>query len=121
MPYIDGGSLRQRLDAGRVDADEALAIAGSVADALTSAHRMGVFHRDIEPENILCSQGHPVVGDCGIAKAISTAGGANLTRTGFPLGTPGHMSPGQAAGRVFMPPTMEGRSPSALRAPRSAG
>jgi serine/threonine protein kinase len=98
MPYIDGGSLRQRLDAGRLDGNEALAIAGSVADALTYAHRMGVFHRDIKPENILFSQGHPVVGDFGIAKAISTAGGANLTRTGFPLGTPGYMSPEQAAG-----------------------
>jgi serine/threonine protein kinase len=98
MPFIDGGSLRQRLDAGRIDEAEALAIAEPVADALTYAHRMGVFHRDIKPENILFSQGHPVVGDFGIAKAISTAGGANLTRTGFPLGTPGYMSPEQAAG-----------------------
>jgi hypothetical protein len=57
-----------------------------------------VLHRDIKPENILFSQGHPVVADFGIAKAISTAGGANLTRTGFPLGTPGYMSPEQAAG-----------------------
>jgi len=98
MPYIDGGSLRQRIEAGRMLPDEALAIAAPVADALTYAHRMGVFHRDIKPENILFSQGHPVVGDFGIAKAISTAGGANLTRTGFPLGTPGYMSPEQAAG-----------------------
>jgi len=98
MPYIDGGSLRQRIEAGRLANDEALAIAAPVADALTYAHRMGVFHRDIKPENILFSQGHPVVGDFGIAKAISTAGGANLTRTGFPLGTPGYMSPEQAAG-----------------------
>src|SRR3989475_1385373 len=59
---------------------------------------MGVLHRDIKPENILFSQGHPIVADFGIAKAISTAGGANLTRTGFPLGTPGYMSPEQAAG-----------------------
>jgi hypothetical protein len=69
-----------------------------VADALSYAHRMGVLHRDIKPENILFSQGHPIVADFGIAKAISTAGGANLTRTGFPLGTPGYMSPEQAAG-----------------------
>jgi len=77
---------------------EALAIAAPVADALSYAHRMGVFHRDIKPENVLFSQGHPIVADFGIAKAISTAGGANLTRTGFPLGTPGYMSPEQAAG-----------------------
>src|SRR3989441_8327938 len=99
MPYIEGGSLRQRLAGGRrLHVDEALAIAAPVADALSYAHRMGVFHRDIKPENVLFSQGHPVVADFGIAKAISTAGGANLTRTGFPVGTPGYMSPEQAAG-----------------------
>jgi serine/threonine protein kinase len=99
MPYIDGGSLRQRLQGGRrLAREDALAIALPVADALTYAHRMGVLHRDIKPENILFSQGHPIVADFGIAKAISTAGGANITRTGFPLGTPGYMSPEQAAG-----------------------
>src|SRR5436853_7766924 len=99
MPYIEGGSLRQQLAGSRPrGADQALAIAAPVADALSYAHRMGVLHRDIKPENILFSQGHPMVGDFGIAKAISTAGGANLTRTGFPLGTPGYMSPEQAAG-----------------------
>jgi serine/threonine protein kinase len=99
MPYIDGGSLRQRLEGGRrLRTAEALAIAGPVGDALAYAHRMGVVHRDIKPENILFSQGHPIVGDFGIAKAVSTAGGANLTRTGFPVGTPGYMSPEQAAG-----------------------
>ncbi len=99
MPYIEGASLRQRLVAHpRLAPAEALAIASPVADALGYAHRMGIFHRDIKPENILFSQGHPVVADFGIAKAISTAGGANLTRTGFPVGTPGYMSPEQAAG-----------------------
>jgi hypothetical protein len=99
MPYIEGGSLRQVLDTERrLDLGRALGIAEPVADALGYAHRMGVLHRDIKPENILFSQGHPIVADFGIAKAISTAGGANLTRTGFPLGTPGYMSPEQAAG-----------------------
>ena len=99
MPFIDGPSLRQRLaDERRMDPGEALAIAAPVADALSYAHRMGFFHRDIKPENILFSQGHPIVADFGIAKAVSTAGGVNLTRTGFPLGTPGYMSPEQAAG-----------------------
>jgi serine/threonine protein kinase len=101
MPYIDGGSLRQQLEGPPRQAlsqDHALAIAEPVADALTYAHRMGVLHRDIKPENILFSQGHPIVADFGIAKAVSTAGGANLTRTGFPVGTPGYMSPEQAAG-----------------------
>jgi serine/threonine protein kinase len=99
MPHIEGASLRQRLERDRrLDVVAALAIAAPVADALSYAHRMGVMHRDIKPENILFSQGHPIVADFGIAKAVSTAGGANLTRTGFPLGTPGYMSPEQAAG-----------------------
>jgi protein kinase-like protein len=98
MPYLEGGSLRQRLPGKPLRVDDALTIAAPVADALSYAHRMGVFHRDIKPENVLFSQGHPIVSDFGIAKAISTAGGANLTRTGFPLGTPGYMSPEQAAG-----------------------
>src|SRR5216117_782606 len=96
MPYIDGGSLRQQLEGPPRRAfsqQQALAIAEPVADALTYAHRMGVLHRDIKPENILFLQGHPIVADFGIAKAVSTAGGANLTRTGFPVGTPGYMSP----------------------------
>ena len=99
MPYIDGPSLRRRLEQeSPVEVTEALRITAAVADALGYAHRMGIFHRDIKPENILFSQGHPIVTDFGIAKAISTAGGVNLTRTGFPLGTPGYMSPEQAAG-----------------------
>src|SRR2546427_8932145 len=70
MPYIDCGSLRQKLAGGaRLRAERALAIAAPVADALSYAHRMGVLHRDIKPENILFSQGHPIVADFGIAKA----------------------------------------------------
>jgi len=101
MPYIDGGSLRQQLEGPprrALSQQQALAIAEPVSDALSYAHRMGVLHRDVKPENILFSQGHPIVADFGIAKAVSTAGGANLTRTGFPIGTPGYMSPEQAAG-----------------------
>ena len=99
MPFIDGVSLRLRLEGGRgLGVDQALAIAAPVADALSYAHRMGVLHRDVKPENILFSQGHPIVADFGIAKAISTAVGANLTHAGLALGTPGYMSPEQAAG-----------------------
>jgi len=109
MPYIEGPSLRQRLEReGRFQPRDALTIVAQVADALGYAHRMGVFHRDIKPENILFSQGHPIVADFGIAKAISTAGSANLTRTGFPLGAGVHESgagrgagePGRADRRV---------------------
>jgi hypothetical protein len=99
MPHIAGGSLRQALEREHaMSAAHALEIAAPVAEALTYAHAMGVFHRDIKPENILFSQGHPIVADFGIAKAMSTASGQHLTRTGLALGTPGYMSPEQAAG-----------------------
>jgi len=101
MPYIEGGSLRQQLEGTSqrtLSQQHALSIAEPVANALSYAHRMGVLHRDIKPENILFQQGLPIVADFGIAKAVSTAGGANITRTGFPVGTPGYMSPEQAAG-----------------------
>jgi|GEM_PF-586843 len=99
MPFIAGDSLRARLNSeGRLTVEDTLPIVRDVAEALTYAHKQGVIHRDIKPENILFAEGHAIVADFGIAKAISTAGGENLTRSGFPLGTPGYMSPEQAAG-----------------------
>jgi hypothetical protein len=99
MPFIEGGSLRTLLNRRNTLAiDTILPIAAPVADALTYAHRRGIVHRDIKPENILFAEGHPLVADFGIARAVHTAGGARLTRTGFGLGTPGYMSPEQAAG-----------------------
>jgi tRNA A-37 threonylcarbamoyl transferase component Bud32 len=100
MPFIDGGSLRQLLEREkRLDKDRAIAIAAPIADALSYAHGIGVLHRDIKPENVLFARSHPIVADFGIAKAVSSANsGAQLTRTGISLGTPGYMSPEQAAG-----------------------
>ena len=100
MPFIDGGSLRDRMQQeGRMSAERAIEIAAPIADALSYAHHLGVLHRDIKPENVLFAQAHPIVADFGIAKAVSSAtSGAQLTRTGISLGTPGYMSPEQAAG-----------------------
>ncbi|HEX9728743.1 MAG TPA: serine/threonine-protein kinase [Gemmatimonadales bacterium] len=99
MPMIGGESLRACLNAqGCLALPRAVTIASQVADALAYAHEAGVVHRDIKPENILLFRGHAYVTDFGIAKAVSRAGGIHLTRTGFPLGTPGYMSPEQAAG-----------------------
>jgi serine/threonine protein kinase len=82
-----------------MSAERAIEIAAPIADALSYAHHLGVLHRDIKPENVLFAQSHPIVADFGIAKAVSSAtSGAQLTRTGISLGTPGYMSPEQAAG-----------------------
>jgi serine/threonine-protein kinase len=78
--------------------DDALRIAREVADALGSAHAVGVIHRDIKPENILIQGGHALVADFGIALAVQQAGGARMTQTGLSLGTPQYMSPEQAMG-----------------------
>ena len=99
MPFIEGESLRDRLDREKqLPVDEALRIADSVAAALQFAHERGVVHRDIKPENILLQAGQALVADFGIALAVSQAGGTRLTETGLSLGTPHYMSPEQATG-----------------------
>jgi eukaryotic-like serine/threonine-protein kinase len=98
-PYIEGESLRDRLNReGQLPVDEAVRIAGAVADALEHAHRRGVVHRDIKPENILLHEGRPLVMDFGIALATDEAGAGRLTHTGLALGTPLYMSPEQTEG-----------------------
>jgi eukaryotic-like serine/threonine-protein kinase len=97
MPFIDGETLRSKLDRERqLGIEEAVKIACDVADALHYAHTNGVVHRDIKPENILLANGRPMVADFGIALALSAAAGGRMTETGLSLGTPHYMSPEQA-------------------------
>ncbi len=99
MPYVQGESLRDRITReGQLPLEEALEITSEVADALSYAHSQGVVHRDIKPENILLEEGHAVVADFGVARAISAVGADRLTDTGLALGTPAYMSPEQASG-----------------------
>jgi serine/threonine-protein kinase len=99
MPYVEGESLRARIDREKqLPVDEAVRLASAVAGALDYAHRHGVIHRDLKPENILLHDGQPLVADFGIALAISKASGARITQTGISLGTPQYMSPEQATG-----------------------
>ncbi len=107
MPFVEGESLRDRLDREKqLPMEDALQIAREVADALSYAHRHDVVHRDIKPENILLSGGHARVADFGIARAMSAAGGQRLTQTGLAIGTPVYMSPEQASGNS----DLDGRS-----------
>ena len=99
MPYVEGESLRQRLDREKqLPVSEAVRITTAIASALDYAHRNRVVHRDLKPENVLLQEGQPLVADFGIALAVSQAGGHRITQTGLSLGTPSYMSPEQATG-----------------------
>ena len=99
MPLVEGESLRERLVRdGKLPAEEALRLAREIAEALAYAHKRGIVHRDIKPANILLNEGHALVADFGIARAVEDGGGESLTKTGLAVGTPQYMSPEQATG-----------------------
>ncbi|MEO6778918.1 MAG: serine/threonine-protein kinase [Gemmatimonadaceae bacterium] len=107
MPYIEGESLRARLDRERnLSMEESIRITGEIGDALEYAHKSGIVHRDIKPENILIDGDRAVLADFGIAHAMAAVGEQRLTQTGISLGTPTYMSPEQASAER----TLDGRS-----------
>jgi serine/threonine protein kinase/tetratricopeptide (TPR) repeat protein len=100
MPYITGETLRARLTRERtLPVRDTLGVLGEVADALASAHGQDIVHRDIKPENILLNQGHAVVTDFGVAKALHRSlDGSSSTGIGITIETPAYMAPEQAVG-----------------------
>ena len=100
MPFVEGESLRDRLERERqLAVEDAVRITMQVASALQYAHGRGIVHRDIKPENILLQGDQAVVADFGIARAAASATEVEaLTQTGVSIGTPTYMSPEQGMG-----------------------
>jgi Tol biopolymer transport system component/tRNA A-37 threonylcarbamoyl transferase component Bud32 len=107
MPYVDGESLRDRIDRDReLPIDDAIGIASDVAAGLDSAHGQGIVHRDIKPDNILLREGRALIADFGIAFALESTETGRQTEAGITLGTPLYMSPEQITGdRPVGPPS----------------
>jgi tRNA A-37 threonylcarbamoyl transferase component Bud32 len=105
LEFVPGGSLAARLADGPLPPLEAARLIEAMARAVHAAHRQGIVHRDIKPQNILLTEdGQPKIADFGLAKQLDVGG---QTRTGEVMGTPSYMAPEQAAGRKDVGPAAD--------------
>src|SRR5438132_3739010 len=99
LPFVRGESLRDRMDREKqLPIEECVRITCELADALAHAHAAGVIHRDVKPENVMLADGHALLADFGIARALDVHTGERLTSSGLIVGTSAYMSPEQASG-----------------------
>jgi len=98
MPYVEGDTLRRRLlREGPFPVSEAVSVLGDIARALAYAHRRGVIHRDVKPENVMVGDDHVLLTDFGVAKPLDSTRDPRLTIAGLVVGTPAYMAPEQAS------------------------
>jgi len=103
MPYVEGDTLRRRLRrTGPYTVDDTVAALLDLTRALGYAHRRGVIHRDVKPENVMVGEDCVLLADFGVARPVDTTRDPQLTRAGMLVGTPAYMAPEQASGEGGM-------------------
>jgi tetratricopeptide (TPR) repeat protein len=101
MPYVEGDTLRRRLRRTRpFPVTDAVSVIGDIARALAYAHRRGVIHRDVKPENVMVGDDYVLLTDFGVARPLDSSRDPGLTMAGVIVGTPAYMAPEQVSAEI---------------------